>query len=128
MFKFRRFCVRLMKCCFVSSENTPSDMDLDQKTVGMKDHSIQKHINTTTSEVSKLTLIILDTVHMIVGAEYEITPQGLKSSKRSLKDGCVYAGSVERQGRVVLNDIILPEREKGVGKRHFMIQYNRGKE
>ena len=100
--------------------------DQEQKTSGIKEQSFQKNGNMTTCEITKLTLIILDTVHMIVGAEYEITPQGLKSSKRSIRDGCVYAGSVEKQGRVFINDIILPEREKGVGKRHFMIQHNKG--
>ena len=63
---------------------------------------------------------------MVIGSEFEIYPQGLKSSKRNVKDGCVYAGSLEKQGSLIINDIILSENEKGIGKRHFMIQYNKG--
>ena len=63
---------------------------------------------------------------MAIGSEFEIYPNGLKSSKRNVKDGCVYAGSVEKLGRLTVNDIILPEKEKGIGKRHFMINYNKG--
>ena len=100
--------------------------DAEQKTSGINEYSFQKHATTTASEFAKLTIKVLDTIFMTVGAEYEITPKGLKSSKRTTKDGCVYAGSEEKQGRVFINDIILPEQEKGVGKRHFMIQYNKG--
>lgn len=64
---------------------------------------------------------------MIIGTQYEILPHGLACAKRLVKDGCVYAGSTEKQGRLVINDIILSENEKGVGKRHFLIQYNKGR-
>lgn len=69
---------------------------------------------------------MLETVHMITGASYEITSSGLKSSKRKSKDNCVYAGSQSKVDNTWINDIILPESEKGVGKRHFMIQHLRG--
>lgn len=74
----------------------------------------------------KLTLTVLDSVQMILGSEFEIIPSGLKSSKRPVKDGCVYAGSYEKQGKTIVNDLILPENEKGVGRRHFMINFNKG--
>jgi hypothetical protein len=86
----------------------------------------QKNINITNIEVLKLTLVVIDTVHMVVGTEFEISPHGLKFSKRTVKDGCVYAGSLEKQGRSIVNDLILPENEKGIGKRHFMINFNKG--
>lgn len=60
---------------------------------------------------------------MTIGTQFEIFPYGLKSSLRNSKDGCVYAGCSEKSGMVRINDIILPEDEKGVGSRHFMIQY-----
>ena len=63
---------------------------------------------------------------MSVGQEYQITPEGLKSSKRRCKDNCVYAGSLEKQGNLAINDILLPAEEKGIGKKHFMIKYNKG--
>ena len=77
-------------------------------------------------EILKLSLTVIDSVKMIIGSQYEIFPYGLKSSQRNLKDGCVYAGSLERSGNLKINDIILPEGEKGVGKRHFMIQFVKG--
>ena len=64
---------------------------------------------------------------MNLGQEYVIYPDGLKLSKRKNKDNCVYGGSLEKQGKTVINDILLPVEEKGVGKRHFMIKYNKGK-
>lgn len=81
----------------------------------------------TSEEILKLTLTVSDTTHMILGSQYEIFPWGLKTQIRNVRDGCVYAGSSEKQGRLTINDIILPEKEKGVGKRHFMIQYNKGR-
>lgn len=75
----------------------------------------------------KLTLSVIETVHLEIGAEYEIIPTGLESSKRATKDNCVYAGTLEKQGNLIANDILLPEDEKGAGKRHFMIKYNKGK-
>ena len=77
----------------------------------------------TLVEFTKLKLIVLDTAYMTQGECFEIFPYGLNSSKRQVKDGCVYAGSAKKQGSAWPNDIILPELEKGVGHRHFMIQY-----
>lgn len=71
----------------------------------------------------KLILTVTDTAYMTQGEQFEISPKGLKDSKRMVKDGCVYAGSKEKHGDFCVNDILLPAREKGVGKRHFMIQY-----
>lgn len=75
----------------------------------------------------KLILSVIETVHLEIGTEYEILPTGLQSSKRATKDNCVYVGTLEKQGNLIANDILLPEDEKGAGKRHFMIKYNKGK-
>lgn len=113
----------------IQDENTNKDPAEQEFKSAEKDsnNSFQKNVNLTTIEVLKLTLVVIDTVHMVVGTEYEISPQGLKFSKRSVKDGCVYAGSLEKQGRAIVNDLILPDQEKGIGRRHFMINYNKGK-
>lgn len=63
---------------------------------------------------------------MSKGSKFKIFPSGLKTGKRVVKDGCVYAGSIEKHGELLINDILLPKEEKGIGKRHFMIQYNKG--
>jgi hypothetical protein len=131
MFKFRRLCVKHKQCCFISSDGQNQDTSQDSHPIELKDQKLSsnynRNINVTTEEVLKLTLTIVDTVHMVVGTQYEILPHGLACAKRLVKDGCVYAGSAEKQGRLVINDIILPENEKGVGKRHFLIQYNKGR-
>lgn len=62
---------------------------------------------------------------MQVGTEYEIYPTGIKGSLRRIQDGCVYAGSIESENNIFINDIILSDQEKGVGKRHFIIQFDK---
>ena len=64
----------------------------------------------------KLTLVVVETLHMTQGEEFEINQLGLKVSKRKMNDGCVYAGSEEYQGKIPINDIILPSNESGIGK------------
>ena len=100
---------------------TPSIHDCTQISIVNK-----STIASSTMEISKLSLIVIDSVKMIIGTQYEIFPYGLKSSQRNLKDGCVYAGSLEKTGNLKINDIILPESEKGIGKRHFMITFVKG--
>ena len=68
---------------------------------------------------------MLDTVCMISGTTFEIFPSGLKNSRRTAKDYCVYAGSQGKVDGVWANDIVLPEQDKGVGQTHFMIKYSR---
>ena len=80
--------------------------------------------NLSSLESAKLTLVVIDSVHMAVGQEYEIYPYGLKDSERNSKDGCVYAGSLQYENNLRINDILLPETEKGVGQKHFMIFHN----
>lgn len=49
-----------------------------------------------------------------------MTPSGIKGKTQRINDGCIYGGCDP-----IINDIILSEKEKGVGKRHFMIQYDK---
>ena len=133
MLKFRKICVIHNQCCLASSEHQNLETGSNEnKIVEIKESSFnssfQKNMSRISSEMPKLTLIIIDTVHMIIGSEYEINPQGLSTSNRNIKDGCVYAGSLEKQGRVFINDIVLPEKEKGIGKRHFLIKHDKGNE
>ena len=77
-------------------------------------------------EVPVLALVIVDSVHLNLNSEYIIVPTGLSNSNRKAKDSCVYAGTLEQQGNMIVNDIVLPSTEKGTGKRHFMIKFNKG--
>lgn len=101
---------------------TPSVHDCTQISIA----NSKSTMASSTMEILKLTLIVIDSVKMIIGTQFEIFPYGLKSSHRNLKDGCIYAGSLDKIGNLKINDILLPEEEKGVGKRHFMIQYVKG--
>ncbi|OMJ80099.1 hypothetical protein SteCoe_19747 [Stentor coeruleus] len=118
----------LKKCCFTSSEISKSDLEKDNQTTETKENPLSTSFQKAyplSLETLKLTLKVQETVFMDPGIEYEILPSGLKNSKRNIKDGCVYAGSIEKFGRLVINDIVLPFNEKGTGKRQFMIQYNK---
>lgn len=134
MINLRRICsVSSKQCCFVVSDIQEVDViDRDQgKTPSIHDCTqisiANKSTTSATMEILKLSLIVIDSVKMIIGSQYEILPYGLKASQRNLKDGCVYAGSLEKHANLRINDIVLPFSEKGIGKRHFMIQYVKGK-
>ena len=64
--------------------------------------------------------MIVDSQQLEEGKEFEILSTGLKGETTRVKDGCVYGGCDP-----LVNDIILSELEKGVGKKHFMIQYDK---
>ena len=132
MINLKKLCsVLAKKCCFIVSE--PVEMDVlnrDQgKTPSVHDCTQISIVNSkstiisTPIEILKLNLSVIDSVKMIIGTSYEIFPYGLKGSLRNSKDGCVYAGSSKGNGMLQVNDIVLNEEEKGVGSRHFMIQY-----
>ena len=104
----------------ISQGKTPSIHDCTQLTISYKPSNIN------TNDLLKLVLIVIDSAKMVIGSQYEIFPYGLSSSLRQLKDGCVYAGSQDSPENHI-NDIVLPEEEKGVGKKHFMVQYAKGK-
>lgn len=135
MINLRRLCsVKLTQCCFIVSDIQEIDvLERDQgKTPSIHDCTQISLVNkstiaSSTMEILKLSLVVIDSGKMVIGSQYEIFPYGLKSSQRNLKDGCVYAGSLEKNGNLKINDILLPEEEKGVGKRHFMIQFVKGK-
>lgn len=99
--------------------------DHDAKNPSVIDTTINMSKTKAVKDSLKLVLIVIDTAYMDLSHQFEIGPEGLKGSKRKVKDGCVYAGSLEYEGKIVVNDILLSEREKGVGKRHFMIKYNK---
>lgn len=71
-------------------------------------------------ETIKLRLVIIDSQELELGKEFEMLATGLKGPSNRVKDSCVYAGCDPE-----INDIILSELEKGVGKKHFMVQYDK---
>ena len=78
-----------------------------------------------TEESSKLTLQIIDSEKLEVGTEYHIQATGLKGSVRDAHDGCTYGGCQPAdEFGTAINDILLSDKEEGVGSRHFVVQYN----
>ena len=86
----------------------------------IQSHSNKKQLKDVITETLKLRLVIIDSQQLEIGKEYEIYSDGIKGHKTGVKDGCVYAGCEPD-----INDIILSATEKGVGNKHFMIQYDK---
>ena len=70
----------------------------------------------------ELHLTVVESEKMEVGKKYTINSEGLIDSLRLSKDGCVYAGTLYSENTAAVNDILLPQNEEGLGKRHFMIK------
>ncbi|CAG9318054.1 unnamed protein product [Blepharisma stoltei] len=133
MFSFKRLCA----CCFVpkpddihldtieKDHNDPNSNSNQQESALQLVTDSKSQLNQTITEITKLTLSIIDTEGMQIGTEYEIYPMGLKGSSRRIQDGCVYAGTLRFENNIIINDIILSENEKGVGKKHFLIQFDK---
>lgn len=105
MQRFYKLITVLKQCCFPSPENPKPDLEKDNQTTEAKENPLSTSFQKTyapVGEILKLTLKVQETVFMDPGAEYEILPSGLKNSKRNIKDGCVYAGSIEKFGRLVI--------------------------
>lgn len=66
-----------------------------------------------------LKITIIDSQELQIGQEYLINSSGLKDNRTKIKTGCVYGGCDPS-----VNDIILSDKEKGVGSKHFMLQYD----
>lgn len=58
-------------------------------------------------------------------SQFVINACGCPHSKRKVKDGCVYIGTkdVNVETGEVLNDIVFPREERGMGNRHLLIKY-----
>jgi hypothetical protein len=68
---------------------------------------------------------VIESEKMQVGKVFHIDSTGLKNSQRQDNDCQVFAGSLFYSGNKIVNDILLPISEKGIGKQHFLIQYKK---
>lgn len=124
MEKFRALFSTLSKrCCFISDYTSTEREDRDPKgSLDITSSQIPQIFLQSKSLILKLKVI--ESEKMPVGKIYTIEPAGLIDSERTFHgDHCVYAGSLYSENNRVINDIILPQNEQGVGRRHFMIQY-----
>ena len=71
-----------------------------------------------------LNLEILESLTASPGTILTINSEGLLESKRNAKDGHTFFGSYNGTDISKINDYIFVENEKGIGQRHFEIEYN----
>lgn len=115
---------KLFPCCFRinTEENSPQSCEkVSPKGI------ITMFEKEEFKETALLKLQIIDSEELEIGKEFKISQEGLVSSLRKHKDGCVYAGSKLSEEGKVLNDIVLSAKEKGVGDQHFQVKYNSDK-
>ena len=129
MISLKKICAVLSKqCCFLSSENQRLDSNVKEEksrdditNQNLVYSFADKYPISKNSEENKcIKLVIIDSLFLEIGKEYEITPQGLKGNSLRIQDGCVYGGSDPEA-----NHIVLSSKEKGVGDKHFMIQFDK---
>ena len=121
----RRFFAALTKrCCFTTEYTSTENLEVEGKSkLDLTSSQIPKIPERLEKEL-RLVLVIMESEKMLVGKNFVINPMGLINSERtSSKDGHVYAGSLYYEDQKIVNDIVLPQTEKGVGKRHFVIEY-----
>lgn len=71
-----------------------------------------------------LRLEVLESSALKVGTILKMNSKGLIGSKRNAQDGCAYFGSYDGEDLLQMNDFVFPAEEKGLGKRHFSIEYS----
>jgi len=73
-----------------------------------------------------LTLEVTESPTLEKGQKFVINAAGYTKSKRKVKDGCTFMGTLgydETTGECH-NDILIPQKENGMGDVHLLIQYN----
>ena len=116
------------KCCFDSEYTISESIEAHEK----------NRLDITNIKLSRpeiyekgtlmLKLTVAESEKMQEGKFYSITPFGLVDSARTKSgDGCVYAGCLYYENDRIINDILLPSNEKGIGSKHFVIEYIREK-
>ena len=72
----------------------------------------------------KLRIQIIESTGVSVGTVLNIGPTGLENSKRNKSDYKTFIGAVLSENDEILNDFVIEESSKGMGKRHLVIKYN----
>jgi FHA domain len=128
MDKARNFFLNLIrKCCPGTEVNRREPLEDEKKnTLEATTTNIANYTDRSEKDPLKLILVVIESEKIQIGKEYFITSAGLVNSERNTSgDGYVFAGCLYYDHEEVVNDIILPQNEKGVGKRHFMIHYKK---
>ena len=71
-----------------------------------------------------LTLEVIESLTIKNGTIIVIKPEGMEGSKRNSKDGRIFFGTYSGTDQYQINDYTFPTEERGMGKRHFSIEYN----
>lgn len=78
-------------------------------------------------EYPKLKITIIDSTAAQPGTSLEINAAGMINTLRNKGDMCTYIGSIQSEDNYVINDFVIDELEKGMGKQHLVIKFNPNK-
>ena len=76
----------------------------------------------------KLRIKILESSAVTAGTILNINSAGMEESKRSKSDSKTYIGALYEENGEILNDFIIDENSKGMGKQHFVIKFHSGRQ
>ncbi|CAG9325073.1 unnamed protein product [Blepharisma stoltei] len=81
------------------------------------------------SEYPKIKITVVDSTVIEPGTALHINAAGMINSRRNKSDLCTYIGAAEMDGDEVINDFVVDELDKGMGKKHLVIKFipNKGK-
>ena len=83
-----------------------------------------KKVDTNEPTGKVLNLEVVESPSFTCGTILVINPEGFVGSKRNAKDGRTFFGSYDGTDPTQMNDIIVNSEERGIGLKHFVIEYN----
>lgn len=78
----------------------------------------------SSTDLPKLQIRITESSVIPVGTILNINPIGLENSKRNKGDFKTFIGSKLMDNGEILNDFVIEESSKGMGKQHLVIKFN----
>lgn len=78
----------------------------------------------SSTDLPKLKIRITESSVIPVGTILNINPIGLENSKRNKGDFKTFIGSKLMDNGEILNDFVIEESSKGMGKQHLVIKFN----
>lgn len=133
----------LFKCCCRNAcENEQKHCEKGENSGEIQDETLQylkacndNSIRTTSlsqldriKNSPKLQIKILESSVLETGSLIKINCAGMENSKRGKFDGRCFFGSRLEDNKIVVNDVVVREEDKGFAKQHFVIKYEEEKQ
>lgn len=80
------------------------------------------------SDSPKLQIRITESSVIAAGTMLNINPTGMQNSKRNKGDYKTFIGSKLSENGEILNDFVIEESSKGMGKQHLVVKFNPAKQ